>query len=102
MILMGKRSPEQGKDAVTQGLRHIALVPMHGVHHELQGGIDNSARFFWVESFDESGRTFEVSKEGRDRLAFALGPPTCLQRRLLSANALGEMRRRIARRGVRG
>ena len=60
---MGKRRAEQRKDAIAQGLGHIALIAMHGVHHQLQGGIDNRPCFFGIKSFDQRRRAFEIGKE---------------------------------------
>ena len=49
------------------------------------------ARFFWVEVVDERSRTFEVSKQGGDSLAFAVGRPPGFHRFALGENAFGEM-----------
>jgi len=38
---------------IAQGLGHIALVAMYGVHHELQGRVNNRPGFFWVEAFNQ-------------------------------------------------
>jgi hypothetical protein len=35
MIFMGKRRAEQSENAVAQRLGNIALIAMHGVHHQL-------------------------------------------------------------------
>ena len=65
---------------------------MHGVHHQLQGWINNRAGFFRIEAFDQRCRPFKISKQGRDRFAFTVVAP-CFQRCLLGTNALGEMPR---------
>ena len=88
---MGNRRTEQGKDAIAQRLRDIALIAMHGVHHQLQRGINNRSRFFGIESFDQRRRAFEIGKQGGDRLALTVGRPTRFQRRLFGTNALGQM-----------
>ena len=93
---MGKRRAEQGKDAIAQRLRHIAVILMHGVHHQLQGGINNRPRFFGIESFNQRRRAFEIGKQRGDRLALTVGCATRFQRRLLRADALGQMGRRVA------
>src|SRR5262245_11864250 len=90
---MGKWSTEQGQDAIAQDLRDIAFVAMHGVHHKLQGWINERPRFFRVEALNQRRRTFEVSEEGGDRLAFAISWTTGFHCRLLSPDAVGEMRR---------
>ena len=69
---------------------------MHGVHHELQGGINNRPRFFGVEAFNQCGRAFEISKQRRDRLALAVTGAARFQRRLLGPDAFGQMRGRVA------
>ena len=68
---------------------------MHGVHHQLQGGINNRSRFFGIESFNQRRRAFEIGKQGGDRLALAVCSATGFQRRLLGADALGQMGRRV-------
>src|SRR5882672_6453554 len=68
VVFMGNGCTEEGKDAVPQGLRHIPVIAMDGVHHELQSGIDDGTGIFGIESFNQRSRTFEVSKEGGDGL----------------------------------
>ncbi len=92
---MRNRCPEQGKDAIAQGLSHIALITVDSIHHELQGGIDNGAGFFWIEPFDECCGPFEVGKQRRDGFALAVGCPTGFQRGLLGADTFGKMRRGV-------
>ena len=95
---MGKRRTKEGKDAIAQRLRHIALIAMHRIHHQLQRGINNRAGFFGVESFNQRGGAFEVGKKGGDGLAFALATSARFYRCLLSANPLSEMFRRVSNR----
>ena len=78
-------------------LRHIAVILMHGVHHQLQGGINNRPGFFGIESFNQRRRAFEIGKQRGDRLALAVRRPPRFQRRLLRADALGQMWRRVTR-----
>jgi hypothetical protein len=70
-------------------LRHIPLVAVYSVHHELQRGIYNRAGFFGIQTLDQCGRAFEVGKEGSNGLALTVRSATCLQRRLFGADALG-------------
>jgi hypothetical protein len=35
MIFMSKRRPEQRQDTIAQRLRDIAIILMHGIHHQL-------------------------------------------------------------------
>ena len=69
-------------------LRHIALIAMHGIHHELQGRINNRPRFFGIESFNQRRRAFEISKQGGDGLALTVGDIHALPCRLLGADAV--------------
>jgi hypothetical protein len=43
-----------------------------GVHHELQGGIDQATSLFGIESFDQIHRAFDVRKQDRDGFALAI------------------------------
>src|SRR6185437_2064555 len=72
MILMRDRRPEQRENAVAGGLHDVTVVAMRGVDHQLQGGIDDGARFFGVEVLLQLGRALDVSKQCGDRLALAL------------------------------
>ena len=78
VILMGDGSAEQRKDAVTQRLGDVALVMMHGFHHQREHRIDEAAGFLGIEVFDERGGVFDISKERGDSLAF----PVCGAARL--------------------
>ena len=98
MVFMGKRRAEQGKDAIAQHLRHIALIAMHRVHHQLQGRINNRPRLFWVQSFNQRRRAFEIGKQGGDGFALAVGSSARFQRRLFGADALGQVWRRVTNR----
>ena len=62
MILMRDRSAEQREDAIPGRLRHIALVAMHRVHHQLERGIDQAARLLRVEVLDQLHRTLDVGE----------------------------------------
>ena len=53
MIFVGNRGAKQREDAIAQGLGHVALVAMHGLHHELQGRIDDAAGLLGVEVFQQ-------------------------------------------------
>ena len=48
---------------------------MHGVHHQLQGGINNRPRLFGIESFDQRRRAFEIGKQRGDGFALTVGRP---------------------------
>ena len=87
---MGEGRSEQGKDAIAQGLRHIALIAMYGVHHKLQSGIDNRSGFFGIESFDQGGGAFKIGKERGDGFTFTFGYCCC-------TNPVGQMRRCVGK-----
>jgi hypothetical protein len=69
---------------------------MHGIHHQLQSGIDNGPGLFRVEPFDERGRAFEVGKQRRDGFAFTVRGAAGLPRFLFRANPFGQMRGGVA------
>src|SRR5712692_2719795 len=98
MIFMGNWGAKEGEDAIPQRLGDVALVAMHGLHHELQGGINNAAGVFRVEVFDESSGAFEVGKKRGDGLAFAIRCTACFHCCSFSQDALGEMSRRVVNR----
>ena len=86
MIFMGDGGAKERKDAIARGLGYVAPIAMHGLHHQLEGRIDNAAGLFGVEVFDQLHGAFYVSKEGGDGLAFTVGGSAGLQGRLLGQN----------------
>jgi hypothetical protein len=72
MVFMGKGSAEEGKDAIAGGLDDKALITVDGVHHELEGRIDNGTGGFGVEGFDEGGGVLDIGKQRGDGLALAV------------------------------
>jgi hypothetical protein len=44
---------------------------MHGVHHDMQGWIEQRPGLLWIETLNELGRALEVGKQHRDLLALA-------------------------------
>ena len=99
VILVGQRRAEQREDAVAHGLRHVAFVTMDRVHHELQRRVDDRARVFGIEVFDEGHRALDVGEQCGDRLALAVGTPAGFERGLFGTDAVGQMSRRRNRRG---
>jgi hypothetical protein len=63
VIFVGNRGAKQGHDAVAEHLIHRALEAVHGVHHAMDGGIEELLRGFGVEAADEFGRVLEIGKE---------------------------------------
>ncbi len=68
---MGQRRAEEGHDAVAQHLVHRALEAVYGVHHGVQGRVEELLGGFRVEIPDQLGRVFDVGEQHRDLLAFA-------------------------------
>ena len=52
-------------------LVHGAFIAVHGVHHALQGGIEELLGVFGIEVANQLRRAFEVGKEHRDLFALA-------------------------------
>jgi hypothetical protein len=71
VVFVGHWRPEQGHDAVTQYLVDRALIAMHGVHHAVQGGVEELLGGFGVEVGDELGGPFQVGKHHRHLLTLA-------------------------------
>ncbi|MCY1266955.1 hypothetical protein D9M70_153810 [compost metagenome] len=92
MVLMGDGRAEQREDAVAQRLGHVALVVMHGLHHQLDDGGNQAVCLFRVPVVDQCGRARHVGKQHGDGLAFAGGLSPGFQRRLLGPDALGQVR----------
>ena len=71
VVFVGNGSTEQGHNAITKHLVDGALEAVHGVHHVVDGGIEELLGGFRVEAADEFRRVFEVGKHHRDVLALA-------------------------------
>ena len=71
MIFVGNRRAEQRQDAIAHGLGDVALVAVHGVHHELQSRIDDAARLFGIEVFQQGHGALDVGKQHGDLFALA-------------------------------
>ena len=93
MVFVGNRGAEQCHNAVAEHLIHRALEAVHGVHHALQGGIEELLGGFGIEAPDEFGGGLKVGKEHRDLLAFAF------QGGAGGEDLVGEMGWRIGQRG---
>ena len=53
MVLVGQGRAKQGHDAIAQDLVHRAFKPVHGIHHALQGRIEELLGCFGVEIADQ-------------------------------------------------
>ena len=71
VVFVGNGGAKQGHDAVAQHLVHRALEAVHGVHHAVDGWIEELLGGFRVEVADELRGVFEIGKEHRDLLALA-------------------------------
>jgi hypothetical protein len=72
MILVGDGCTEQRKNAVPGRLHNVALVAMDRVDHQLERGIDNGTRLFWVELLHQLHRALDVGEESGNRFAFTV------------------------------
>src|SRR5262249_24557006 len=95
MIFMSDGHTKESKDAIAGGLGHEAFVAMHGIHHKLQGRIDDGAGLFGIKILHEGHRAFDIGKEGSDGLALALRRTSGLQRLPLGQDTLSEMFRSV-------
>ena len=104
MVFMGDWGAEQGKNAITEGLRHVSFIAMHRVHHEPEGRIDDTAGVLRIHILQQGHGAFDVGEEGRNGLALPIGGAAGLQRRLLGQDAFGQVAWRVRdgshRRGI--
>src|SRR5206468_12942826 len=71
-VFVGNGSAKQRHDAIAKHLVHCAFEAVHGVHHEMDGGIEELLGGFGIEPSDEFGRVLEVGKEHGHLLALTL------------------------------
>ena len=62
MVFVGDRGAKQGHDAVAQHLVDGALEAMHGVHHDVQGRVQEPPGLFRVKTLDQLRRAFDVGE----------------------------------------
>ena len=96
VVFVGQRRPEEGHDTVAQHLVHRTLEAVHGVHHAMQGGVEELLGGFWIEILDQLGRVFDVGEQHRDLLALAL------QSAARGQDLLGKIRWGVGQRGACG
>ena len=72
MVLVRDWSAEQRKDAITGRLHNVAVVVIYGIDHQLQSGIYQGARLFWIQTFQQFGRTSNIGEERSDRFPLAV------------------------------
>jgi hypothetical protein len=68
---VGNGGAKQGHNAIAQYLVHRALEAMHGVHHVVDGGVEELLGSFGVETANQLGRVLEVGKQHCNLLALA-------------------------------
>ena len=71
MVLVRDRRAEQCEDAIAGALHDVAVIAPHRVDHQLERRIDNRARLFGIEVLLQLGRSLDIRKQRRDRLALA-------------------------------
>ena len=91
MVFVRQRCTEQRHDAVAHHLVDRALVAVHGVHHGVQGRVQEGWAALGVEVADQLRRAFEIGKEHRDLLALAF------QRAARGENFLGQIGGRVGK-----
>jgi len=91
VVLVGNGRAKEGHDAVTEHLIHGALEAVHGVHHQMNGRVEELLGGFRIKTPDEFRRIFEVGKEHGDLLAL-----TC-QGVLGGEDLLREIGRRVGK-----
>ena len=89
VVLVRDGGTKQGHQAIPQDLVHGALEAVHGVHHQVNGRIEELLGGFGVEALDQPGGVLEVGKEHGDLLALPC------QSRAGRENLLSQMGRRI-------
>ena len=65
VVFVGNGGAKQGHNAIAEHLIHRALEAVHGVHHEVDDGIQELLGRFGIEAVDEPGRVLEVGKAAR-------------------------------------
>ena len=71
VVFVGNRGTKQGHNAIAEHLIHRALEAVHGVHHAMEGRIEELLGGFGIEAPDEFGGVLEVGKEHGHLLALA-------------------------------
>ena len=94
VVFVGNGRAKQGHNAIAQHLIHRALEAVHGVHHAVDGGIEELLGGFGIETPDEFRRVLEVGKQHRDLLALAF------QGGAGGEDLLGQIWRGVGQRGL--
>jgi hypothetical protein len=89
VVLVAERGAEDRHDPVTHDLVHGALELVDGVHHDLEGRIEDRPCLLGIEVVEQLHRTFDVGKQYGDLLSFTL------ERALRREDPLCQMPRRV-------
>jgi hypothetical protein len=89
VILVSERRSEERHDPIAHHLVHGALVPMHGVHHSLEHGIQDPAGLLGIAVGEQLHRALQIGEEDGDLL------PLALEGTLGGEDLLGEVLGRI-------
>ena len=71
VVFVGNGRTEQRHNAIAEHLIDGALEAVYGVHHVVEGRIEELLGGFGIEAPDQFRRVFEVGKQHRDLLALA-------------------------------
>ena len=77
MVFLGEGGAKQSHDPVAHHLVDRAFVPVDGIHHELQDGVQELPGFLWIAFHQKLHRPLEIGKEHRHLLALTL--ESCLR-----------------------
>jgi hypothetical protein len=72
MVLVRNWRAERREHAVTGRLHDVAVVPANRVDHQLEGRVDDRARFPRVEVLLKLRRSLDVREQRGDRLTLAV------------------------------
>ena len=92
VVLVGNGGTKERHNAIAQHLVDGTLEAVHGVHHQMNGRIEELLGGFGVEALNEPGGVLEVGKEHGDLLALAF------QGRAGREDLLGQVGRRVGER----
>jgi hypothetical protein len=94
MVFMGNGGAKQGHNAVAEHLVDGTLEAVHGVHHAMDGGVEELLGGFGVEATNQLSGVFDIGKQHGDLLAFTGEGGASSQ------NLVGEIGWRVGQRGT--
>jgi hypothetical protein len=96
VVFVGDGGTEQGHNAIAKHLVDSALEAVHGVHHVVDGGVEELLGGFRIKTTDEFRRVFKIGEQHRDLLALAF------EASFGGQDFLGQIWRRIGKGCTRG